>query len=432
MTTTAIIGGRILDQNGERSSDLLVDADSGLIVEIGSGLTGDTTIDATGCVVASGLVDLHAQLRQPGDEAAETIKTASRAAALGGYSAVVAMPTSDPCADNPSVVKDILALAADALCEIVPAGTISVGRAGEELAPLGELADLGVRIFSDVDHCVQNAGFLRRALEYAGSIRTNDSTSIVLAQHGDDENLSLDGVMHEGVWSSRLGLAGVPPEAEELMIMRDVALSRLTGVHIHMQRVSTARSVEIIRAAKHEGLSITAEVTPHHFTLTDEACATYDPSFKVSPPLRTAADVQAIRDGLADGTIDAIVTDHAPHAPDAKERPFDQAPSGSLGLQTSLAVAMTELELPLDELVALFSWRPAQISGLAARHGRTLDAGAPANLAVIDPHHEWTVDGNAFASRATNTLFNGRALTGKVRHTIYEGNVVVHNFEAVR
>jgi dihydroorotase len=254
----------------------------------------------------------------------------------------------------------------------------------------------------------------------------------VLAQHCEVAALSEGGVMHEGEWSARLGLGGQPSEAEELMVMRDIALARLTGTRIHFQHLSTAGSVAMVRAAKAGGLPVTAEATPHHLSLTDACCAGYDATFKVHPPLRTEHDVAAIKAGLADGTIDAIATDHAPHTPDTKERPFDEAPPGMLGLETALGVALTELDLPLASVVALLSWRPAAIAGLGRSQGRPIREGSPANLAVIDTAATWTVAGRALASRARNTPFEGRTLRGRVRHTIFRAEPVVVDGEATR
>ena len=238
--------------------------------------------------------------------------------------------------------------------------------------------------------------------------------------------------MHEGAWSSKLGLGGQPAEAEELMVMRDVVLSRLTGTRVHMQHLSTARSVDLIRQAKADGLAVTAEATTHHFTLTDAACAGYDPLFKVHPPLRTAEDVAAIKAGLADGTIDAIATDHAPHTPDSKEGSFDAAPPGMLGVETAFAVANTELDMPLEKLLGLMSWQPAEIAGLSSRQGMDITEGAAANIAVIDPTEQWTIKGTSMASKAKNTPFDGKAVSGRVRHTIYKGELVVCGGKATR
>lgn len=437
MTVTVIKGGRILDQRGERSGDVAVDDATGLIAEVGPDLSldasgGDRVIDAEGCIVTPGFVDLNVHVRQPGNEAAETVETASRAAAKGGFTAVVAMPSTDPCMDDPAVISQMIELGASALCTIKPAAAISLDRAGEQLTPMGELSALGVRMFTDAGVGVQDDLFMRRALEYAGSLRTDDGVPIVLSQHCEVAALSAGGVMHEGEWSSRLGLGGQPSEAEELMVMRDIALARLTNVRVHFQHVSTAGSVAMIRAARAGGLPVTAEATPHHFTFTDACCADYNANFKVRPPLRTQTDVDAIKAGLRDGTIDAIASDHAPHTPDSKDRPFDEAPSGVLGLETALAVALAELDMELADILPLLSWQPAAIGGLGATHGQPIEVGNAANLAVIDLAQRWTVSGAEMASKANNTPFEGRELVGRVRHTIHNGEVVVENGEATR
>ena len=280
----------------------------GRILEVGPGLQGDRTLDAAGCVVAPGLVDLHVHLREPGGEDAETIETGARAAALGGFSAVVAMPNTDPAQDDPAVVASVLAAGARSSCDVHAAGCITRGRAGEVLAPMGELFALGVRMFTDDGACVADAGVMRRALEYSRSL-----PGAVLAQHAEDPALAGGGHMHEGEWSSRLGIPGRPAAAESVIVARDCMLAALTGARVHFLHVSTAAAVELVRDAKARGLAVTAEAAPHHFTLTDADCATFDPVYKVHPPLRSPADVEAIKAGLADGTIDAIATDHAPH-----------------------------------------------------------------------------------------------------------------------
>ncbi len=432
MTTTAFRGGTVVDQSGERLADVVVDDETGLITEVGSDVTADDSIDAEGCLIMPGFVDLHVHLRQPGNEAAETVESGSRAAAIGGYTAVVAMPNTTPCMDSAAVVSEVVDHGRGVLCEVKPSAAITIGREGETLAPMGELVDLGVRMFTDDGTGVQDAQTMRRALEYAGSLVVEDGTPIVLSQHCEVTALSQGGVMNEGAWSSRLGLGGQPAEAEELMVMRDIALSRLTGVRVHMQHLSTAGSVELVRAAKAEGHPVTAEATPHHFTLTDEACSSYDPVFKVHPPLRSKADVEAVKQGLIDGTIDAIATDHAPHTPDSKEQPFDQAPPGMLGLETAFALANTELGLAQTQLVNIMSTTPARIAGLADRHGGPIEPGRPANLAIVDPNHRWTIDRAALASLSDNTPFHGREVTGKVRHTVFDGEVVVVDGKSTR
>jgi dihydroorotase len=291
---------------------------------------------------------------------------------------------------------------------------------------MAEMAALGVRLFTDDGRGVQDSRMMRRALEYAADL------GVTLAQHCEDEVLAAGGAMHEGEWSSRLGVPGQPAEAEELMVMRDIALARLVGTRVHFQHLSTAGSVALVAAARRRGDAVTAEATPHHFTLTHEACRGYDPVFKVNPPLRTDADVVAIRAGLADGTIDAIATDHAPHPPQAKELPFDQAPPGMLGLETALALALTELDLPIEAVLALMAWRPAVIAGLGAERRGPLVAGRAADLCVIDPAARWVVDADRLASRSRNTPFAGRTLTGRARHTIVAGEAVVIDGEAQR
>jgi dihydroorotase len=417
-------GGTVVDATGSRQADVLIEG--GRIAAVGPGLDHATVIDAAGCVVAPGLVDLHTHLREPGREEAETVESGSRAAALGGFTAVVAMPNTEPAIDSAGVVRHVLDLGATALCDVRVAGAITVGRLGQQLAPLGEMAELGVRLFTDDGSGVQDARLMRRALEYAGAL------GVTLAQHCEDAALAQGGHMHEGEWSSRLGIPGVPAEAEELMVQRDIALSRLTGSPVHFLHLSTAGSVALVAQAKAEGLRITAEAAPHHFTLTDAEVAAYDTVYKVNPPLRSAADVAAVRAGLRDGTIDAIATDHAPHAQEAKEQPFDQAPPGMLGLETALSLALTELDLPIEQVLALLSWQPARIAGLAGEHGGPIIEGAPANLTVIDPAATWVVEADRLASRSRNTPYAGRKLTGKVRHTILRGEVVVRDGEAQR
>ncbi|MDQ1361279.1 MAG: dihydroorotase, partial [Acidimicrobiaceae bacterium] len=330
--TFIITGGTVIDATGERRADVLVY--EGLVREVAEGLDvplGATVLDAGGCIVAPGLVDLHTHLREPGREEAETVETGTRAAALGGYTAVVAMPNTDPPLDTAAAVRQVLELGRSASAQVAVAGAITVGRAGERLAPMAELAELGVRLFTDDGAGVQSAGLMRKALEYARGI------GVTLAQHCEDGSLACDGAMHEGAWSSRLGLPGMPAAAEEVMVARDIALSRLTGAPVHFLHLSTAASIDLVRRAKADGLAVTAEAAPHHFTLTDAEAAGYDPVFKVNPPLRPQSDVDAVRAGLADGAIDAIATDHAPHTPETKDQPFDQAPPGMLGLETALA-----------------------------------------------------------------------------------------------
>lgn len=479
-----IRGGTVVDATGERRADVWVSG--GRVVDVareiderpGGGERSDgrpgrgtTVLDAVGCFVFPGLVDLHAHLRQPGDEEAETVLSASRAAALGGFTAVVAMPNTDPPLDSAEAVSRVRELANGALCEIAVAGAITVDRGGERLAPMAEMAGLGVRLFTDDGAGVQDAGVMRRALDYARDL------GVVLAQHCEDVGLARGGHMHEGEWSSRLGIAGIPAEAEEVMLARDLALVRLTGSPMHFLHLSTARSVGLVREAKREGLPVTAEVSPHHLTLTDAELASFDPVFKVNPPLRPAEDVAALRAALMDGTVDAVATDHAPHAAHRKDVPVDQAASGVIGLETALAVMMTELVAhggpdrradrgsdrradrgsdrgsdsaersrqvgtgaprtaascqSLARLVMSLSWSPAAIAGLAPAHGGPLVPGAAANLCVFDPAAEWVVEPTQLASRSRNTAFAGKRLTGRVRHTVCGGEAVVVDGKACR
>jgi dihydroorotase len=436
MLELLVRGGTVVDIGGCRRADVRVT--DGVVAEVGEGIdvpAGVTILDAGGCLVAPGLVDLHTHLRQPGREEAETVETGARAAALGGYTAVVAMPNTEPAIDSAGVAREVLDLGRGAVAEVAVAGAITVGRAGERLAPLAELAALGVRLFTDDGAGVQNGAVMRRALDYARGL------GVTLAQHCEDEHLAHGGAMHEGAWSSRLGIPGVPAAAEEVMVARDIALVRLTGASVHFLHLSTAGSIELVRRAKAEGLPVTAEAAPHHFALTDALVAGYDPVFKVNPPLRTFDDVTAVKAGLADGTVDAIATDHAPHAPEAKEVPFDQAPPGMLGLETALAVALTELPLPPERVLALMSWQPAAVAGLGigdmragghSAHGGPVVPGAAANLCVVDPAATWTVDAGRLASRSRNTPYAGRKLTGRVRHTVLRGEPVVVDAEAQR
>jgi dihydroorotase len=413
-----IRGGSVLADNAaepQRADVLVID---GQIVEVGHAIDAPSNaqiLDATQCVVGPGLVDIHTHLREPGNEAAESIETGSRAAALGGYTAVLAMPNTTPAIDNAAVVQQVLQLGIQAgLVDVHVAGAITIGRAGELLAPMAEMAELGVRIFTDDGTGVQNNRLMRRALEYASSL------GVTLAQHCEDAALAEGGVMHEGAWSSKLGLPGQPSEAEELMVARDIALCRRTGSPVHFLHMSTAGSVDLIRRAKADGLPVTAEAAPHHFTLTDACLANYDTVFKVHPPLRCESDRVAVIAGLADGTIDAIATDHAPHTPETKERSMLDAPPGMLGLQTALSLALTELGVSVGHVFRLLSSGPARIAQIHDKHGR-IAVGRPANICVIDPLATWTVSSADLVSKAKNSPFIGRTLNGVIRHTVFQG-----------
>ncbi len=436
--TLVIRGGTVIGPEGSARLDVAVRA--GAVVGLAETIEppqGAVILDATGCLVGPGLVDLHAHLRQPGREEAETIETGARAAALGGYTAIVAMPNTEPAIDSAGVAGEVLALGAGCTAEVAVAGAITVGRAGTALAPLGELAALGVTLFTDDGAGVQDGALMRRALDYAKGL------GVTLAQHCEDTCLAAGGAMHEGSWSSRLGIPGMPAAAEEAMVARDISLARLTGAPVHFLHLSTAGSVELVRRAKAEGLPVTAEAAPHHMLLTHAAVAGYDPVFRVNPPLRTDEDVVAVVTGLCDGTIDAVATDHAPHAPESKDVPFDQAPAGMLGLQTALPVAWEVLSPHMgpERVFALMSAQPAAIAKLTATDPRTaghsaqggpVEVGAVANLCVFDPAAVTVVDPMRLASRSRNTPYAGRTFAGAVRHTVLRGEPVVVDAVAQR
>jgi len=432
-------GGRVLTDAGLVDAELR--CERGVITELAASVdhAGAMVLDAGGAVVGPGLVDLHTHLREPGREQAETIETGARAAALGGYTAVVAMPNTEPCCDQASVALAVLERGRGACCEVAVAGAITVGRAGRDLAPLAELAALGVELFTDDGSGVQDGGVARRALEYLRGL------SATYAEHCEDDAIAAGGVAHEGAWSSALGLPGQPWVTEAAMVARDLLLAELTGASLHLLHLSTARSVELVAAAKARGVAVTAEAAPHHFVLTDAALQSYDPCFRVNPPLRTEADVAAVLDGLCDGTIDAIATDHAPHTGEVKDRPFAEAPPGMLGLETAFSLAYEQLVVgrgvPIERLFSLLSSAPARIARLdeAGRRpfghsaqGGPLRVGAMANLCVVDLEARWRCQGAQLASKAANTPYEGRMLQGRVRHTVLRGEPVVIDAAAQR
>jgi dihydroorotase len=413
-------------------TDVLVEDEH--VAEVGpdAGSAGGRTqvIEGDGLILAPGLVDLHAHLREPGFEHKETVETGSRAAAVGGYTALCAMPNTDPVADNAAVVMEVRNLADKAgLCDVSPAGAITRGLAGESLTDMAEMAEAGVRIFTDDGHCVQSSRVMRLAMEYAKAF------DVIISQHAQDGALTDGWQMHEGYFSALLGLTGAPGEAESIIVGRDLALAGLTGGRLHLTHLSAAQSVWLVRLGKERGLRATADVTPHHLTLLDEDLISYNTSLKVNPPLRSAEDRQALREGLSDGTIDAVATDHAPHAAEDKEQEFDQAPPGTTGLETALAVVLTELVEPgllgLSEALASMSSKPARILGLG-EHGGPVSPGRPANLVVFDPAAEWVVGDRPFASMARNSAFTGRGLKGRVLHTMLRGTFTVRDGEPTR
>lgn len=428
---TIFAGARLIDPATGFDGVANVLVEDGLIGAVGEGASasGASVLPCDGLVLAPGLVDLHTHLRQPGREDKETVESGCRAAAVGGYTAIAAMANTDPVADNAAVIQEVLALAARAgLCEVHPVGAITRGLDGEVMAELGEMAEEGVRLFSDDGRCVPTSRVLRMALRYANAF------DVVIAEHCEDASLADGAQMHEGFHSYTLGLAGAPGEAEEIIVARDLALARLTGGRLHICHLSSAGSVEQVRRAKAQGLRVSAEVTPHHLAFADEDLAGYDTNLKVNPPLRTPDDREALRAGLADGTIDAVATDHAPHAVEEKESEFDHAPPGTIGLETALAAILTELvepgRLPLGRAIEAMSTAPARILG-AADNGGPIEPGRPANLVAFDPAAEWVVEA-PFASKSRNSAFLGRRLRGRVVHTMFRGALTVVDGKAAR
>ena len=413
-----ITGASVL---GEKAQDLYVD-DAGLLVP--EAPAGAEVLDADGLVALPGLVDLHTHLREPGREDAETILTGSRAAAMGGFTAVLAMANTSPVTDTAEAALRVYDLGREAgLVDVQPVGAVTKGLAGEELAELGLMARsrAAVRVFSDDGRCVHDARVMRRALEYVKAFGG------VVSQHAQDPDLAgPTAFCHEGEVSGRLGLPGWPGIAEEVIVARDVMLARHTGSRVHIAHVSTAGSVEILRWAKAQGIDVTAEVTPHHLLLTTDLLEGYDPTYKVNPPLRPTEDVEALRVALADGTIDAVATDHAPHARHDKEHAFIDAAFGMLGLETALAVVRTALpDLTWAQVSRVMSANPARIAGLTD-HG-ALETGTPAHVVLIDPGASVTIDRADSVSLSRNNPWHGRSLTSRVVHTVYAGRVTVRD-----
>ena len=418
-------GGRVIDPSREIDAvgDVLIQ--DGRIAAVGRGLSGPdgpTVRNVSGKVVAPGLVDLHVHLRAPGNEDEETVASGARAAAAGGFTAICAMPNTDPVTDNQAAVGFVVRQSGRAgLSRVHPIGAISIGQKGERLAEFGEMVSAGAVAVSDDGKPVVSSHLMRTALEYAQTF------GIPVADHCEEPTLAAGGVMHEGLVATRLGLKGIPSAAEEIMVARDVLLAELTGGHVHLCHMSTRGSVAIIREAKERGIRVTAEVTPHHLTLTDHACEEYDTHAKMNPPLRESADVAALRGALKEGVLDCIASDHAPHAYDEKEAAFDDAPFGIVGLETAFAVAHTELVcggvFTLAELIRRMSTEPARVFHLPGGGG-TLAPGAVADIVVLDPTAKWTVDPAVFHSKSHNTPFTGRPLTGRAILTIVAGTIV--------
>ncbi len=418
-----LTGGLVIDPSQDLQDVVDVLLEDGRIEAVGSDLgtpDGAEVLDCEGLVVSPGLIDVHSHLREPGREDVETIATGARAAAAGGFTAVCAMPNTDPVTDNQAAVGFIIRQAGRANgSRVYPIGAISVGQRGEMLAEFGEMVAAGAIAVSDDGRPVVSAQLMRTALEYSRSF------GIPVIDHCEEPTISAGGTMNEGIVSARLGLKGIPSEAEEIMVIRDILLARRTGGHVHLAHLSTEGSVELVRWGKERGINVTAEVCPHHLTFTEDRVGLYDTNAKMNPPLRTRADVEALRDAVRDGTIDVIATDHAPHHYDEKEREFAYAPNGIVGLETALAACITVLVEPgildISALIEIMSVAPARIFHLP---GGTLRRGAEADVTVFDPSARWTVDPSEMMTKGRNTPFAGMTLAGRPTWTIVGGRVV--------
>jgi dihydroorotase len=418
-----IKNGRVVDP--ANSTDAVQDVllSGGRIERVGAGLAAPpdaTVLDATGKIVCPGFIDVHVHLREPGYEYKETVATGTRAAAAGGFTAVCCMANTQPVNDNRSITDYIRAKAAvEGVVRVYPIGAVTRGLGGEELAELAELAEAGCVAFSDDGRCVMNAALYRRAMEYTLPF------GAPVISHAEDHHLSGGAAMHEGVVSTELGITGAPAAAEDIMVARDILLAELTGAHVHIAHLSTAGAVRLVRDAKARGVRVTAEVTPHHLLLTEDAVRTFDANAKMNPPLRSKRDTEVLLEALVDGTIDCIATDHAPHAGSEKEGEFDRAAFGIVGLETAVGLLLDRLvkpgALPLATLISRLSRDPARLLGLP---GGSLAPAAPADLTLLDPAAEWTVDPARFQSRSRNTPFGGWPVTGRPWKTIVGGGIV--------
>jgi dihydroorotase len=423
-----ITGGRVIDPANQRDATGDIYAVDGVLVEQldEAQKQAATKIDASGLVVAPGLVDIHVHFRDPGQTHKEDIASGSHAAAAGGFTTVVCMPNTSPVCDNAGTIQRIMdKVARESVVHIYPTGCLTIGMNGEQLAPTGQLKQAGVVAVTDDGKCVQSNEIMRRAVEYAKMF------DLPIMDHCQDASLTQGAVMNEGEWSLRLGLRGWPKAAEDIIVARNVILAELTGAHIHMQHVSSANSVDILRRAIARGISVSGEASPHHIEFTDADLRDYDTIYKMNPPLRTDADKEALIEGLCDGTLACIATDHAPHSPDEKDREFDSAPFGIIGLENSLASSLGTLyhsgRLSLSDVIALMTHKGAKLCQLDAG---TLSAGAVADICLFDPDEAWTVDAKKFFSKSRNCPWHGKTLKGKVKATfvagtqVYDGNVI--------
>jgi dihydroorotase len=420
LPTIQIMGGRIIDpsQGRDENGDLWISR--GQILPAGAGYEeAEIVIDARGLIVCPGLIDIHVHLREPGNEEDETIATGAAAALAGGVTSVACMPNTIPPIDSQAAAEFVVLQGQRARqANVYPVGAVSKGRRGEELAGLGQLVAGGAVAFTDDGSPVASAALMRRALEYSKMFNR------VIMQHCQVPELTVGGVMNEGFESTRLGLGGMPAAAEDIMVARDIRLAEITGGRLHIQHISTARSVELVREGKRRGVAVTAEACPHHFTLTDERLRTFDSNFKMNPPLRTRSDVEAVIEGLADGTIEILATDHAPHAPEKKMRELDQAPFGIIGLETLVPITVTYLiepgHLTWPEALRMLTVKPAELLGIPKG---TLKPGSEADVTLIDPSTPWTIDPSRFRSKSRNCPYAGWEVRGRA-HTVIVGGEV--------
>src|SRR5437868_1968526 len=422
MSSTLIRSGRVIDPASKRDEVLDLAIVDGKIAEQSAIKNQKAeTVDAKGLIVAPGLIDVHVHLREPGFGHKETIGSGARAAAAGGFTTIVCMPNTSPVADSPATIAWIKDRAAEVACvHVLPTGAISKNIAGEELAPIGSLAQAGVVAITDDGRCIQNHELMRRAVEYARMV------GLPVLDHCQDYNVVGNGVMHEGYWSTLLGLPGWPAAGEEVIVMRNILLADLCDHHIHCQHVTSAGSVRLIREARARGTKISSEVCPHHIALTDEALENFDTNYKMNPPLRSQRDVDALLEGIADGTLSILASDHAPHAEFEKEVEFDAAPFGIIGLETELGLFLDLLvhkhrKIDIVRLIEMYTLEPAKLLGLEAG---TLSVGAPADVTLIDPNLEWTVKIDKFESASRNSPFDGRELKGRAVRTMVGGKRV--------
>jgi len=402
-------------------ADILID--DGVIEKIGSGIeVNDWNVDIhdlSGCVAAPGFLDMHVHLREPGREDEETVVTGCNGAAAGGFTAVACMPNTDPAIDSSEIVESILLKSKSTVVDVYPIGAATLGRKGESLAPIGELVEAGAVGFSDDGVAIKTAKILRKVMEYSSMYDTP------VIEHCEDESLA-GGAMNEGLNSTKFGLSSVPPIAEELIVARDIMMAEYTGARVHIAHISTAKAVQLVREGKAKGIKVTAEVAPHHFTLTDDSLADYDTNFKMNPPLRTKTDVEAMIEGLKDGTIDCIASDHAPHSPEEKEMEFEYAPNGILGLETTLGLTLNNLYhtgiLTMEQIVEKLSINPRKILNLPLPK---IAEGEKANLSIFDPNAEYTVKVSSFRSKSKNSPFDGTTLKGKPVAVFNKGKMVL-------